>query len=134
MNRSKGLRTLFLLTVAASVGFLGSLGCSSGNAKRLNASGSSFVLPAMTKWASEYNKATGVEVNYQSTGSSSGIEQMTVQTTDFGCSDAPMTEAKIEEAKQKNGDVIHIPLCMGGVVPIYNLPGVKDPLRFTGLL
>src|SRR5262249_22109452 len=28
--------------------------------------------------------------------------------------------------------VIHVPLVMGAVVPIYNLPGIDKPVRFTG--
>jgi phosphate transport system substrate-binding protein len=86
----------------------------------------------MTKWADVYNKDRGVEVNYQSTGSGNGIQQMTSQIVDFGCSDAPMNEQQMGDAQKKQGDVVHIPLVMGGVVPAYNLPEVKQPLKFTG--
>ena len=52
------------------------LGCSGNNGKkgggneptkdRLNAGGATFIYPMMSKWASEYKKAKGTEVNYQS--------------------------------------------------------------------
>jgi phosphate transport system substrate-binding protein len=34
----------------------------------LNGAGSSFIAPLFTKWAAEFNKSTGVAINYQSVG------------------------------------------------------------------
>jgi phosphate transport system substrate-binding protein len=99
---------------------------------RLNGAGASFIAPMMTKWAAEYDKAKGVKVNYQGTGSGAGIQQMTSQTVDFGCSDAPMNDDQLKKAKDEKGEVVHIPMVMGGVVPIYNLEEVKEPLKFSG--
>jgi phosphate transport system substrate-binding protein len=126
---------LTLLALAAAV--VAWTGCSgggggSGEAKRLNGEGSSFVYPLMTKWASEYEKAKGVQVNYNQTGSGAGIQQMISKTEDFGCSDAPLNDDELNKARAAGGEVVHIPLAMGAVVPIYNLPEVKKPLRFNG--
>jgi len=99
---------------------------------RLNAGGSSFVYPIMSQWASEYGAAKHVQVNYQSVGSGAGIQQMTAKTFDFGCSDGPMNEEQLGKAKATGGDVVHIPLVMGAVVPAYNLPEVKEPVNFSG--
>ena len=99
---------------------------------RLNAGGSTFVYPMMSKWSAEYDQAKGVEVNYQSIGSGGGIQQMIAKTLDFGCTDAPMNQEQLDKAKEAGGEVVHIPLVMGAVVPIYHLEGVKVPLRFTG--
>jgi phosphate transport system substrate-binding protein len=107
-------------------------GC--GGSKRLNAGGATFVYPMMTKWADEYRKATGIEVNYQSIGSGGGIQQMTAKTFDFGCSDGPMNEEQIQKCRDSGGEPLHIPLVMGAVVPVYNLDSVTEPLRFTGPL
>jgi phosphate transport system substrate-binding protein len=101
-------------------------------AGRINGSGSSFVAPMMKKWAGAYNKAKGVEVDYNSTGSGTGVTQMTERQTDFGCTDAPMNDEQLQKAKANGGDVIHVPLVMGGVVPAYNLPDIEKPLNFTG--
>jgi phosphate transport system substrate-binding protein len=108
------------------------IGCGPGKPNRLNGSGSSFVNPIMTKWADMYNKERGIEVNYQSSGSGNGVQQMTSKIVDFGCTDAPMNPQQLVEAKNKGGEVVHIPLVMGGVVPAYNLPEIKQPLKFTG--
>jgi phosphate transport system substrate-binding protein len=116
-------------------------GCSSNDGvvpaagtKRLNGGGSSFVYPMMSKWASEYDKKTGIKVNYQSIGSGGGIQQMTAKTFDFGCTDAPMTDEQLQKAEATGGKVIHLPLVMGAVVPAYNLPGIEQPLQFSGSL
>ena len=106
-------------------------GCG-GGAKRLNAGGSTFVYPMMTKWADEYKKATGVEVNYQSIGSGGGIQQMTAKTFDFGCTDGPMNAEQLAKCKETGSEAIHIPLVLGAVVPTYSLKGVKESLKFTG--
>jgi phosphate transport system substrate-binding protein len=104
----------------------------SSTVRRLNGGGSSFVYPLMTKWVRIYKEARGVEVDYASTGSGNGIQQMTVHNLDFGCSDAPMNEQQLQKAAKEGGNVLHIPLVMGGVVPAYNLPEIDKPLRFTG--
>ena len=113
--------------------FAAALGSGCGDQKaRLNGAGSTFVYPMMSKWAAEYDKAKGVEVNYQSIGSGGGIQQMTAKTADFGCTDGPMNEEQLQKAKDTGGDVVHIPLVMGAVVPAYNLEEVKEPLTFSG--
>src|SRR4051794_18924079 len=61
--------------------------------------GSTFVYPLFSKLFSEYNKATGLKVNYQSIGSGGGILQLTNKTVDFGDSDAPLNE---EQTKKIN--------------------------------
>jgi phosphate transport system substrate-binding protein len=106
-------------------------GC--GRAKpHLNGAGATGIYPMMSKWAAEYHKLKGVEVNYQSIGSGGGIQQMTARSAEFGCTDAPMSEAQLREAQGTGGEVIHIPLVIGAVVPVYNLEEVKQPLRFSG--
>ena len=101
-------------------------------ADRITGSGSSFVAPLMKKWAGSYNKATQLEVDYTSKGSSTGIAEMIDQKNDFGGTDAPMNEEQLKKAHEKNGEVINIPLTMGPVAPFYNLPEIEKPLNFTG--
>jgi phosphate ABC transporter phosphate-binding protein len=123
-------RTLILTTLAGLS--LAWAGCGGGPEKRLNAGGSTFIYPMMTIWIDKYNKAKGIEVNYQSIGSGGGIQQMTAKIFDFGCTDGPMNEEQLTKAKQVGGEVFHVPLLMGAVVPAYNLEGVPGPLRFSG--
>jgi phosphate transport system substrate-binding protein len=108
-------------------------GCQEGSdGDRLTGGGSSFVNPVMLRWAGTYYRSTGGKVDYSSTGSGNGVRQMVDGQNDFGCTDAPMNEQQLQKARSQGGEVLHIPLVMGAVVPAYNLPGVTQPLRFTG--
>ena len=98
------------------------------NAGTLLGAGSTFVYPLFSKQFSEYNKLTGLKINYQSIGSGGGILQLTNKTVDFGDSDAPLTE---EQAQKMGVPVLHIPMCSGAVVISYNLPEVKDTLKLN---
>jgi phosphate ABC transporter phosphate-binding protein len=110
------------------------IGCRRGSSQegRLTGGGSSFVNPIMTKWAGVYLKEKGIRVDYTSSGSGNGVQQMIDQKNDFGCTDAPMNPEELKKAQGVGGDTLHIPLVMGGVVPAYNLDGIDKPLRFTG--
>jgi len=99
---------------------------------RLNGGGATFIYPLMSKWASVYEKEKGGQINYQSIGSGGGIQKMTAKEFDFGCTDAPLNKEQMEKARAVGGEVLHIPLAMGAVVPAYNLEEVKEPLQFTG--
>ena len=129
MNRT--LKTAGFLVLGMSL--VGVLGCGSGK-PRINGAGATFIYPMMSKWAAEYDKVKGVEVNYQSIGSGGGIQQMTAKTADFGSSDGPMNDEQLQKARDMGGEVLHIPLAMGAVVPAYNLEGTTEPLTFTGPL
>jgi phosphate transport system substrate-binding protein len=95
----------------------------------LNGAGATFPNPIYSKWFSEYhNEHPDVQINYQPIGSGGGIQQVTAGTVDFGASDGPMSDAQLAQAKTK---IIHIPTVLGSVVPIYNLPGVSQELKFT---
>ncbi len=109
----------------------GSLGCgsSSTSATRLNAGGATFVDPIMQKWAGEYRRKTGIEVDYIKKGSGYGIQQTVARNLDFGCSDAPMLKKEVDKA---DGEVIHIPVTMGAVAIIYNLPELAAQLKISG--
>jgi phosphate transport system substrate-binding protein len=85
----------------------------------INGAGASFPYPVYAKWAHKYFELNKVKVNYQSIGSGGGISQIKAKTVDFGGSDDPL---KAEEL-QKDG-LAQFPTLIGGVVPIYNLPGI----------
>jgi phosphate transport system substrate-binding protein len=106
----------------------GKPGASSGGDNTLIGAGSTFVYPLFSKQFAEYNKETGLRVNYQSIGSGGGIQQLTHKTVDFGDSDAPLND---EQTKQMSTPVLHIPMCSGAVVITYNLAGLKDTLKLT---
>ena len=97
--------------------------------KSLTGAGASFPFPLYQEMFAAYAKNTGVQVNYQSVGSGAGQNQIIAQTVDFGASDAFMTDARLKEAK---GEILHVPMAIGSVVPTYNVPGVTTNLNFTG--
>src|SRR3989442_676925 len=108
MKLSAGVRVVGLACAALGLACLP--GC--GGGKRLNAGGSTFVYPMMTKWADEYRQASGVEVNYQSIGSGGGIQQMTAKTFDFGCSDGPMNQEQLEKCRATGSEPLPVPLTL----------------------
>src|SRR6202007_1407382 len=86
--------------------------------------------PIYSKWFDEYNKMHGnVQINYQSVGSGAGIRQVTNQTVFFGATDGPMTNEQLQAAP---GKILHFPMVLGAVVPVYNIPHVKAELKFSG--
>ncbi|HEY4285503.1 MAG TPA: phosphate ABC transporter substrate-binding protein PstS [Puia sp.] len=129
---------LFFMVVSASLVSCGSGGGStsgsdstaSGNSddNALIGAGSSFDNPLFSKQFSEYNKTSGLKVNYQSVGSGAGISQLTNKTVDFGASDAPMNG---KQDSALSAPAIHIPITAGAVVLSYNLPEVKDTLMLS---
>jgi phosphate transport system substrate-binding protein len=99
---------------------------------QINGGGATFPNPIYSKWFSEYNKINkNVEINYQSQGSGFGIRQLTAGTIFFGATDGPMTPEQLQAAP---GKILHFPTVLGAVVPVYNIPGVSQELKFTGPL
>jgi len=118
----RGALTLVVATVSV-------LGVSAQNVQ-INGAGATFPNPIYSKWFAEYNKLhPNVAINYQSIGSGAGIRQITNQTVFFGATDGPMTNDQLQGAP---GKILHFPTVLGAVVPIYNIEGVNQELKFTG--
>ncbi len=117
------MKKILLLTIIFLAAALGT-----ASAQLINGAGATFPYPLYSKWAYEYNRATGVRVNYQSIGSGGGIRQVTAGTVDFGASDAPLGAKEVEDA-----GLVQFPMAVGGVVPVVNLAGVgPGSLKLTG--
>ena len=100
------------------------------SAQDVTGAGASFPAPLYSKWASDYNKATNVKINYQSVGSGAGLRQIEAKTVDFGASDAPL---KDEELAKKG--LVQFPTVIGGVVPVINIKGIQPgQLKLSGAL
>lgn len=97
-------------------------------AAAVTGAGASFPYPIYAKWAAEYNKATGNQVNYQSIGSGGGQQQIIAKTVDFGASDDPLSAEKL-----KDNNLLQFPAVIGGTVPVINVDGIKPgELKLTG--
>ena len=98
------------------------------SAVEITGAGATFPYPIYAKWAEDYQKATGIKLNYQSIGSSGGVKQIKSATVNFGATDAPL---KVEDLATSG--LIQFPTVLGGVVPIVNLDGFKPgELQITG--
>jgi len=120
------IKQLVSLTQSALVcgSLLATFSSASAETTKLNASGATFPAPLYQRWFIEYNQKAGdIQVNYQAIGSGSGIKQFTEGLTDFGASDAAMTD---EEMSKVEGGVQLLPMTAGSIVVSYNLPGVKE--------
>ncbi|MFT0859614.1 phosphate ABC transporter substrate-binding protein PstS [Ancylobacter sp. G4_0304] len=86
----------------------------------INGAGASFPAPVYQAWAAAYKAKTGTGLNYQSIGSGGGQNQIVNRTVDFGASDAPMKDDKLEAA-----NLLQFPTVIGSVVAIVNIDGVE---------
>src|SRR5881398_3022820 len=93
---------------------------SSAYATTITGAGSTFVYPVLSRWASDYKKTAGDEINYQSIGSGGGIAQIKAGTVDFGATDKPLTPEELGAA-----GLAQFPVVIGGVVPVINIPGAR---------
>lgn len=115
-------RSLVLAAAAASVSV-----ASIADAA-VTGAGSSFVYPVLSRWAADFKKAGGEDINYQSVGSGAGIAQIKAGTVDFGASDKPLTPDELKAA-----GLVQFPVVVGGIVPVINLSGLRPGrLHLTG--
>jgi phosphate transport system substrate-binding protein len=113
-------------TLAAGLATLAFTGLAA--AQDVTGAGATFPAPLYAKWAADYNKATGVKINYQSVGSGAGIRQIDAKTVAFGASDMPLKDDELAKKAQ-----IQFPTVIGGVVPVVNIQGVAPgQLRLNG--
>jgi phosphate transport system substrate-binding protein len=98
------------------------------SAQEITGAGATFPAPLYSKWASEYNKATGVKVNYQSVGSGAGIRQIDAKTVIFGATDMPLKDEELAKKGQ-----VQFPTVIGGVVPVINVKSISPgQLKLNG--
>ncbi len=115
----------FIASAAMALGLAASLPAAAAD---ITGAGATFPYPIYSKWAEAYRAKTGVGLNYQSIGSGGGIKQINAKTVDFGASDAPLEPAQLE----KDG-LVQFPMVMGGVVPVFNIEGIKPGgIQLTG--
>ncbi len=118
----KFTRSILFLATAASVTVGGAAQAS------VTGAGSSFVYPVLSRWAADFRKAGGDEINYQSVGSGAGIAQIKAATVDFGATDKPLTPSELQAA-----GLVQFPIVVGGIVPVVNLSGLRPGrLHLTG--
>ncbi|HWA98561.1 MAG TPA: phosphate ABC transporter substrate-binding protein PstS [Pirellulales bacterium] len=106
--------------VSAAVALCAVAGCSGSDSTTIHGAGASFPYPIYSKWAYTFEQLDGARINYQSIGSSAGINQVKDRTVNFGASDAPLDKKELDAA-----GLVQFPLVIGGIVPVVHLSGVK---------
>jgi phosphate transport system substrate-binding protein len=97
-------------------------------AQDITGAGATFPAPLYAKWAADYNRATGIKINYQSVGSGAGIKQIDSKTVAFGASDMPLKDDELAKKGQ-----LQFPTVIGGVVPVINIKGIAPgQLKLNG--
>lgn len=111
--------------------FAGSVGLVRGQAQTpvLSGAGASFPEPIYKKWFAAFAaRYPGRIIDYHAVGSGEGIDLLRTGMVDFAASDHPIS--KDDEAGMPR-PVRHVPTVVGGLVPLYRLDGVVQPVRFT---
>ena len=113
------MKTAFKMSMISAAGFAAMSLVSLAGAQEITGAGATFPAPVYAKWAADYNKVTGVKINYQSVGSGAGIKQIDSKTVDFGASDMPQTDDVLKTKGQ-----FQFPTVIGGTVPVINIKGI----------
>jgi phosphate ABC transporter phosphate-binding protein len=101
-----------------------------GGSTALRAAGSTFAAPLYLKWFESFAQehALGaVPIVYDAVGSIAGVEQLIAGKVDMAASDIPWTQGE----EPPLTDIVRFPTVVGGVVPVYNLPGAGRTLHLT---
>lgn len=95
--------------------------------------GSTFAFPMYSKWIEMYEKDNpAVHFTYVSNGSGAGIHDVMLGLVDFAGTDGPLNKTQmLDFGTHRNCEVLHFPTALGADVPIYNIPGITQELRFT---
>ena len=91
---------------------------------KLTGAGASFPAPLYLRWFRDYYKQhPSIKIDYQSTSSSGGINDLINDRIDFAGSDLRLNDA---QQGQVRGGVRQVPMTAGAIVLVYNLDGVTD--------
>lgn len=96
--------------------------------RSISASGSTAIEPLIDRWGKDYEKSHPLHVNYRPTGSGAGIDNLRRGYGAFAASDAPLADNQLQGLPA----IVQIPVSTGPVCVIYNLPGLKTPLKLSG--
>ncbi len=95
----------------------------------LHGAGSTFAAPLYQKWFESFQQQhPEIRISYDAVGSGRGTELLVEGKVDFAASDIPLSD---QGPSQSAAGFPRIASVLGGVVPIYNLKGLTQDLKFT---
>ncbi|MCC6039636.1 MAG: phosphate ABC transporter substrate-binding protein PstS [Thermofilum sp.] len=98
-------------------------------------SGATFPMEQILAWASQVKKLyPWLSVEYGGGGTGKGQSDFLQGVVDFAGSDVPLKTSDWERARSLYGGVLQIPMILGGVAVVYNIPELPPGynLRLTG--
>lgn len=106
------------------------LAAGAAQAQEVRGVGASFPSKVYARWIAQYQRDTGLTLSYKPTGSGDGVKQISERKVAFAGSDSPLPTAELSKRR-----LVQIPMVIGGIVPVVNLPGVEDgELKLDGAL
>lgn len=100
-----------------------------GGDSRLSAEGSSAQANAFSAFSSAFiAQCPQNNIDYNPTGSGSGVKQFTAGQVEIGATDSPLKPSEVgpADARCQGAPAWHLPLVFGPIALAYNLPGVGD--------
>ncbi len=95
----------------------------------LTAAGATFPAPVYQKWFTSFTeKDENIRIRYDAVGSQEGIQKFSKGEVDFAATDMPLSDEKLAQIGRK---AFHFATVLGAVVPVYNVSGLREDLRFT---
>jgi len=98
-----------------------------GQSDALVGAGSTFAAPLYDKWIASFSaQKAGLPMRFEAVGSGFGLSRLEKSEVDFAASDFLP-----DSAFRQRVSLTILPTVVGGVVPAYNVPGLRGELRFT---
>ena len=94
--------------------------------------GATFPQPLYQTWFDTLRATRNIAVTYSGVGSGEGMRLLAEKKVDFAASEAdPSADYQLDKVADQ---YLRIASVLGGVVPVYNLSGLRDDVHFTGEL
>lgn len=96
--------------------------------RSLSATGSTAIAPLFDRWSKDYEASHPVHFTYRPTGSGAGLDNLKSGYGVFAASEAPLSDSELSGFPA----LVQIPVTTGPLSIVYNVPGLKAPLKLSG--
>jgi phosphate transport system substrate-binding protein len=129
LKRKPGLRSVWRFAGACFVGLALAAQVQAASELPIRGTGATFPAKVYARWVARFNEMhPQVKVSYAPTGSGEGIKQISSRAVQFGATDSPLSPQALRDK-----GLVQVPMLVGGLVPIVNLPGVgANKLTLSG--
>jgi phosphate transport system substrate-binding protein len=95
---------------------------------------SSVFIMLSNSWRTAYRHEKGIEVDFESSGSTEAIKRLIDQKFSIAFTHAPMSDEQRQAVEKSGGEVVQIPVIICATVVAYDVPELKGkpPLKLTG--